>query len=651
MALPPSGQIDLLAIINEWGGPNDLLSYYRGGQYVLIFDLAPNVPSSGTISLQNFYGAMNVPPVTVTLSTYSLSKTVYFSNPIGVSVRLPDSPATVNATITGGYGAFTYQWLAPPGVTEQVGITGTTSAYFTAGITRDPQTGDVTTPFTTTRFLRATDSLGGFGDSLELSIYVDGIYVPLVTPTMNAVSAYYNTLPTFTGTKGNTNTVTVYASTGVELGSTSAIGTSWSITPASMTDGTYTVYCVGSSYGSSTANVSPTGNATFVLDRVAPSQPVIQTASGTYSTAGFNVTIAAESGSTVKLYQTGPALLATGTATSGTVTLNTGALTAGAVSLYATSTDAANNTSTGASVNYTILSPPGTPTFNSVAGSYNTLNNITFSGTGSASGNTITVVNTGTGTTYAQTTINANLTWSVSPNATFLALADGAYSVHCYESNAVGTSGNVTGGTITIDRVAPSAPTVSAAATIIGTTGTSVNVTAESGSTIKLYRGTGTLLNTATGTGAAVSVATGTLPTGSQTIYATATDAAGNVSANSNSVTLTVYDPISITTQSPLSLYGIGTTIAESDACTVTATGGSGSYTFTVNGPLNGGVSMTSVQTTVSSTTKTFAWRTGYSTPAILYSYYTVTVSDATSSAVPSATTNTITIALEFTGP
>jgi len=58
MALPASGTITMLDIQTEFGGPASpiqLSSYYRGGAYV-----TPNntsVPTSGQISLSNFYGA------------------------------------------------------------------------------------------------------------------------------------------------------------------------------------------------------------------------------------------------------------------------------------------------------------------------------------------------------------------------------------------------------------------------------------------------------------------------------------------------------------------------------------------------------------------------------------------------------------------
>ena len=57
MAIQSSGAISLSDIQTEFGGSNpiSISEYYRGGTYV-----TPNntsVPTSGTISLSNFYGA------------------------------------------------------------------------------------------------------------------------------------------------------------------------------------------------------------------------------------------------------------------------------------------------------------------------------------------------------------------------------------------------------------------------------------------------------------------------------------------------------------------------------------------------------------------------------------------------------------------
>lgn len=64
MALPSSGPLSLSDIQGEFGGSNPigLNEYYAGGSYVPAGTTGTYgaVPSSGTISIQNFYGTSNV---------------------------------------------------------------------------------------------------------------------------------------------------------------------------------------------------------------------------------------------------------------------------------------------------------------------------------------------------------------------------------------------------------------------------------------------------------------------------------------------------------------------------------------------------------------------------------------------------------------
>jgi hypothetical protein len=59
MALQNSGPISLLDIATEFGGttPHSLNEYYKGGGLVPNIPANANVPTSGTISLSQFYGA------------------------------------------------------------------------------------------------------------------------------------------------------------------------------------------------------------------------------------------------------------------------------------------------------------------------------------------------------------------------------------------------------------------------------------------------------------------------------------------------------------------------------------------------------------------------------------------------------------------
>ena len=61
MALQESGPISLQDIHAEFGGPTPIVlsNYYRGGSYVPDSSLNTTIPTSGVISIQDFYGASN----------------------------------------------------------------------------------------------------------------------------------------------------------------------------------------------------------------------------------------------------------------------------------------------------------------------------------------------------------------------------------------------------------------------------------------------------------------------------------------------------------------------------------------------------------------------------------------------------------------
>jgi hypothetical protein len=71
MALPSSGSLTLSQIQAEFGrggsNPISLSEYYRGGSYVSNIAANNNIPTSGTISISNFYGGQGV--ITVTLNS------------------------------------------------------------------------------------------------------------------------------------------------------------------------------------------------------------------------------------------------------------------------------------------------------------------------------------------------------------------------------------------------------------------------------------------------------------------------------------------------------------------------------------------------------------------------------------------------------
>ena len=68
MTIVSSGAISINSLVSEYGGsaPHSLSEYYRGGWLVANHSNNGNVPTSGTISLSNFYGANNQSPTNLT---------------------------------------------------------------------------------------------------------------------------------------------------------------------------------------------------------------------------------------------------------------------------------------------------------------------------------------------------------------------------------------------------------------------------------------------------------------------------------------------------------------------------------------------------------------------------------------------------------
>jgi len=127
--------------------------------------------------------------------------------------------------------------------------------------------------------------------------------------------------------------------------------------------------------------------------------------------------------------------------------------------------------------------------------------------------------------------------------------------VHSYTARATDVAGNVSLASdalaVTIDRTRPTAPTgldliatsdtgVSSTDNITQVTTPTITGAAVAGTLVKLFEGT-TLLGSATTSDTGTwSIVTTALADGVHTLRATATDAAGNVSTNSNSLSVTV---------------------------------------------------------------------------------------------------------------
>lgn len=70
MTLPTSGTLSLSSIQGEFGGSNpiSMSEYYRSGPYVPNYPANAPIPTSGTISINQFYGATNTAPSNTTFA-------------------------------------------------------------------------------------------------------------------------------------------------------------------------------------------------------------------------------------------------------------------------------------------------------------------------------------------------------------------------------------------------------------------------------------------------------------------------------------------------------------------------------------------------------------------------------------------------------
>jgi large repetitive protein len=192
---------------------------------------------------------------------------------------------------------------------------------------------------------------------------------------------------------------------------------------------------------------------------------------------------------------------------------------------------------------------PGAPTISSFStdsgtvGDHITSDN-TLTLTGTAQANSTVKVYDGA-TLLGSAVASGSGAWSY----TTLALADGPHNLTATASNASGqTSVASSALAVSIDTKAPVAPSITSFSPDTGTVGdgmTTANVitltgTAEANSTVKIYDGTSLLNSVVANSSGAWSFTTGALANGGHNISATATDAAGNTSAASTALAVTV---------------------------------------------------------------------------------------------------------------
>ena len=256
-------------------------------------------------------------------------------------------------------------------------------------------------------------------------------------------------------------------------------------------------------------------------------------------------------GDVVKVFD-GATQIGTATANgSGAWTFATATLADGSHAFTTKAMDAAGNVSdASAALNVTVDTvAPGAPTVASFSpdsgktgDGITNANHITLTGTAVA-GSTVEVFD---GATQIGTaTANASGAWTFATGT----LADGS---HAFTSKAMDAAGNVSAASaalnVTVDTVAPAAPTVASFSPDSGKAGDGITNanhitlagTAVAGSTVEVFDGA-TQIGTATANASgAWTFATGTLADGSHAFTTKAMDAAGNLSAASAALNVTV---------------------------------------------------------------------------------------------------------------
>lgn len=366
--------------------------------------------------------------------------------------------------------------------------------------------------------------------------------------------------PTFIGTAEAGSMVALFDGA-VQVGSSTATGEGYSVTASLLSDGVHTLTVTATDpFG----NASPASPGVLVtIDTSippAPSTPDMASGSDSGSSQADNITNVAtptfsgtaESGSTVTLFD-GATQVGSGTATGGNYSFASSALSSGGHTVTAMSTDLAGNTSAASSgLSVTIdTASPATPSVPDLAAA---------SDSGSASDDNITNVTTPVFSGTAESGSTIKLYDGVTLVASGTA-GSGSYSmavstlltgIHPISATATDVAGNVSAPSsslsVTIDTLAPAAPSVPdlAAASDSGLPADDITSVmtptftgvAETGTTLKILTGA-----VQVGSGAATgtySVQVSTLTEGAHTITATATDAAGNVTASAGGLVVTV---------------------------------------------------------------------------------------------------------------
>ena len=393
-----------------------------------------------------------------------------------------------------------------------------------------------------------------------------------------AGAAMNSTTPALDGTAGTAAgdtagvTVNLYAGTAaagtpIRTMTTPVSGGAWSVSPAALADGDYTVQVTQSD---AAGNSGTSAARTFKVDTTAPAvtlahptggatnhaKPAFDGGAGTAAGDAANVTVKVYAGSTASGT---PVQALSATATSGTWSVTPSiALADGVYTAEAEQADGAGNSGKSASRTFTVdTAAPAVTLAHPAAGLTNNASPSFDGAAGTTTGDSATVTvkvyscSSATGTPVRTMTATASSgSWSATPSP---ALPDGTYTARAEQADSAGNTGTSAARTFTLDTSAPvvgldhpadGSATTDTTPTFDGTAGTASGDA--STVTVRIYNGTaatGTPVRTLTataGAGGAWSTTPSTaLADGTYTAQAEQTDSAGN-SGKSAARTFTV---------------------------------------------------------------------------------------------------------------
>jgi hypothetical protein len=524
--------------------------------------VAPDAPSS--VSVVSGGGFVN----NATKSSVSLDVVVpagsLASDTVSLSVS-DGSHAPVTATLpaTSGAGTVHFTGVDLSGLDDgslSLSATSTDAAGNPSSAASGSATKDTVAPNAPSSV--SVVSGGGYvNDATKSSVSLD-VVVPAGSLASDTVSLSVSdgTNPAVTATQAATSGAGTVHFTGIDLSgladgslSLSATATDAAGNPSSAATGSATKDTVAPDAPTAASVVSGGGfinNATKSSVNVDVTVP----ATGLF-TDTITVTLDDGNGHTAS----GTAASATGGGTIHVLGINASSLDDGSVSISATATDQAGNPSSAASGSATKDTvAPAAPTSVAVVNGGGFINNATKSSVSvdvvvpasSSASNTLTVTLTDPGNAHTVTATSASITGGGTVHLTGInasTLNDGTISLSVTSTDPAGNPSSATTGSATKDTAAPSAPSVTSTnPTSPSKTSTTPTIigSAESGSNVKLYTN-GTCTSAVAGTGSEstfVSPGIGVTVTANTTttFFATATDAAGNISAcSSTSVSYT----------------------------------------------------------------------------------------------------------------